>query len=71
MTPKEKAKRLVFEFEKITLPMTSIIATDEVCGEAKKCALICVDEILNTVEVPNENYKFWQQVKQEIELLKQ
>ena len=69
MTPQEKAKRLVFEFEKITLPMTSIIATDEVCGEAKKCALICVDEILNTVEVPNENYKFWQQVKQEIEKL--
>ena len=77
MTPQEKAKRLVFEFEKITLPMTSIIATDEVCGEAKKCALICVDEIykLNQLKVGRYEgerdiemyYSYWEDVKQEIE----
>lgn len=62
MTPKEKAKELVDKFvqytpaeEKYEYPY------------AKQCALIAVDEILNTIEVPSDEYIYWKEVKQEIE----
>ena len=63
MTPKEKAKELVFKFDD-----TMEFSTPQ--RFAKQCALIAVDEILN---LQNEdiymNYTFWQEVKQEIEKL--
>ena len=61
MTPKEKAQELInkFYFD------TSLTDIEEV----KKCALIAVDEILNVIEVPSTEYKYWQEVKQEIEKL--
>lgn len=34
--------------------------------EGKKCALLCVDEILKAY---NREYEFWEKVKKEIELL--
>jgi hypothetical protein len=63
MTPKEKAKDLIRKFYSAG------------AMECKQCALIAVDEIL---EIINEtmilvdiesDYDYWQEVKQEIELL--
>ena len=63
MTPKEKAKELKYKMENFTI-------------YPKRCALIAVDEILNS----NPNYpefkenegtpiRYWEVVKQEIENL--
>lgn len=61
MTPKEKAKELVHTYEKWTL-------SEYAC----ECALIAVEEILDNRGVPfyfEDNYKYWQEVKQEINKL--
>ena len=57
MTPKEKAMEIAMKFDKKG-------ETDN----AKQCALICVDEIL---EIPLHLYglDYWKRVKQEIEKL--
>ena len=60
MTTKDKAKNLV---QKFTLELNP----DYYQQEAKQCALICVDEILEfpyTLDV-----KYWNEVKQEINKL--
>jgi hypothetical protein len=60
-TPKEKAEELL---DKMTMEIGKF--------NAKLCALIAVDEILETVVVYDDiskDYQFWQQVKQEIEKL--
>jgi len=71
MTPKEKAKELVEKFELIERAERY---EDELnLFEAKQCALICVEEILN--DNPNIydsdrlNHKYWKEVKEEIEKL--
>ena len=74
MTPKEKAKELVDKF-RISKAITE--------SYAKQCALIAVDEILNTLKIFPEkdttsksvvNFSisrivYWVQVKKEIEAL--
>jgi hypothetical protein len=63
MTPKEKAKELVEKYMEITNGYDFI-------NDAKKCALICVDEMLdcNTTSVYwEEDFEYWKQVRQEIE----
>lgn len=58
MTSKEKAKELVEKF----IPHSSGNSNN---NEAKQCALIAVDEILEN----NDDYvnnKYWQEVKQEL-----
>jgi hypothetical protein len=76
MTPKEKARELVLMF----LPY---VAIDDIWegnqylqkrGNAKKSALIAVDEILNAItfnmydeEEYNKVNDFWEEVKSEIE----
>jgi hypothetical protein len=65
MTPKEKAKELVDKF----MPHSNGNSNN---NEAKQCALIAVDEILNNNKILFEdvlNDQYWQEVKQEIELL--
>jgi hypothetical protein len=60
MTPKEKAEELInemFDFTEVTYI------------DAKKCAIIAVDEILEIFHSPIPNYNYWQEVKQEIEKL--
>lgn len=81
-TLKEKAKEFVEKFYKFA----NSIDFDSVCKEyftnnelcknnAKHCALICVDEILNELEhkiLEGKNhliYKYWLEFKQEIEKL--
>lgn len=81
MTHKEKAEELVLKFMNLQEPNYNWFHKEL----AKQCALIAVDEILNQfigifnafkkqsiifgkVE-DSENFKYWQQVKQEIEKL--
>jgi hypothetical protein len=61
MTPKEKAEELV---EKMIIYHSP---DDKDYEAAKDCALIAVDEILETNPYKARNY--WQEVKKEIELL--
>ena len=67
MSPKEKAKELIVNFSDVGL-ITSI--------EAKQCALIAVDEIINSNPHSNpfntnveSTMSYWQEVKYEIEKL--
>ena len=66
-TPKEQAKELVDKMWNIDERYGSIGF-----HEAKQCALVAVDEILNVIdwhefEVPNDQLEYWLEVKQEIE----
>ena len=73
MTPKEKAIELHNKILNVTYDDRDI--PGEPTWVSTKCALIAVDEILDNF--PNEfwdeylidNFKYWQEVKQEIELL--
>jgi len=76
MTPKEKAEELVNKYLR-TYPIydNPTVVISYTYNEAKQCALIAVDELLNnflsnrTTKYGRERYHFWQQVKQEIEKL--
>lgn len=58
MTPKAKAKELIVGFSDVGL-ITSI--------EAKQCALIAVDEVINSMPVATSiHLPYWQEVKQAI-----
>ena len=60
MTPKEKAEELL---DKMTMEIGKF--------NAKQCALIAVDEILesNMINLHLHQIDYWEEVKQEIELL--
>ena len=69
MTPKDKAKELVDKFDGVGLQMRN---------EGIQCALICVDEIVKEIQcnafdfgatVPMSVYRYWKNVKEEIEKL--
>ena len=67
MTAKEKAEELVDKF----MPHSSGNSNN---NEAKECALIAVDEIIDAIdwheyEVPNMQLTFWFKVKRKIEEL--
>ena len=69
MTPKEKAEELVYKFAHAK-SQYGFINTNK--HRTKECAIISVDEILQANKVWYENsipYKYWQEVKQEIEKL--
>ena len=64
-TPKEKAEELVNKI---------IGDTSTIYDDAKKCAIIAVDEIIIAIdwhefEPPNKEIEYWQEVKQEIQSL--
>ena len=75
MTPKEKAEELVIKF----YDTFTISWEYDNWVMARECALIAVDEVLKTNTLENRNCGFitlcekhkeyWQEVKQEIELL--
>jgi hypothetical protein len=72
MTPKEKAKEL---FGKFAMYLRANLLYDEEANEdAKQCALIAVDEIIN-IACDESDYdksvtkSYWIEVKQEIEKL--
>jgi len=61
MTPKEKAKELVYKFDD-----TMEFSTPQ--RFAKQCALICCEEVLGYMGA-DRGTAFWEEVKQEIEKL--
>jgi len=79
MTPKEKAKELVKKY----IYYVEAITSNGQIENAKKCALIAVDEILdlkllffqpqidksNKIKTNNSQVEYWVQVKKEIEIL--
>jgi len=81
MTPKQKAKILVDEYlnasfncKDCDMPFCESPCTMLNLSEAKECALICVDEILNAIdwheyEHPNDIVNYWFEVKKEIQNL--
>lgn len=79
MEAKAKAKELVNQFlEKIPFADKNVYEDwkKEMNDKAKQCALIAVDEILDAItfnmydeDAYNKEDNYWQEVKQEIELL--
>jgi hypothetical protein len=77
MKPTEKAKDLIIKFGNNTKCFSETKGWDDSFYDAKQCALIAVDEILNANGLhPNDtdyDYNkaelYWQEVKQEIENL--
>jgi hypothetical protein len=82
MTPKEKAKELADKYLNASFNCKGcdMIYCDIKCNilamfEAKECALIAVDEILNAIDwdyyegSAQTEHNYWQEVKQEIEKL--
>ena len=73
MTPKEKAKELIQKYLKMNDGLIEEFIPIPKEG-AKQCALVAVDEILDShykllSGVNTTIYKYWQEVKQEIEKL--
>jgi hypothetical protein len=67
MTPEEKAKELVHKMFNVDLQCDN----EAMCmlyPHAIKCALISVDEVLKTLYFQKE-YKYWKEVKHELEKL--
>ena len=67
MTPKEKAEELIDKFYIKVYDREGTSAMNEF--EAKQCALIAVDEILNLASFYNDTQgevTYWTEVKQEI-----
>ncbi len=63
MTPKEKARELIFCFEDDLMECDTYF----LAAAQKRCAIIAVDEILNLCWNGNLKAKeYWQDVKQEI-----
>jgi hypothetical protein len=71
MTPKEKAEELLRKYYTFGINKEGQTLS---WLEAKQCALICVDEILQShyvvfVGIKSSTYNYWEEVKNEIELL--
>lgn len=71
MEPKEKAEELVDKFTKYAYCLQTEndeLFVSELNKNAKQCALIAVDEILNTNDIDSE-YSYYLAVKNEINKL--
>jgi hypothetical protein len=74
MTPEEKAKELVEKFLSPTKVYHEHLGWVNYLDSAKECALIAIDEILNTIEYSSQadelsKVLYWEQVKNEINKL--
>jgi len=72
--PKEKAEELVEKFMSYSYfsdGNNSMNRQYQQEDNAKQCALIAVDEIMNSIDAEDHFilYNYWQKVKKEIELL--
>jgi hypothetical protein len=69
MTPKERAEELVDSYYNSNSEGdTGWMAKND----AKQCALIAVNEIIHleiVLGIDNQDFEFWQQVKQEIQMI--
>jgi preprotein translocase subunit SecE len=65
MNPKEKAKELANKY----FQDSDLLYLDLTWTQAKECATIAVDEIISVIENGKpikSQYKYWQEVKEEI-----
>ena len=77
MTPQEKAEELFWKYRPIIAGkqfVTGLVLMSEAKELTKQCALIAVDEIINTIEYSSQadelsKVNYWQEIKQEIEKL--
>ena len=71
MIAKDKAQELVFKFTVFDYQVNGFKHITEMEHEAaKRCAVMCVDEILNVGFLDtNDLYYYWNEVKQEINKL--
>jgi hypothetical protein len=70
MTPKEKAEQLIIKYRLIEFDKTEDTRLLISLKDAKECALIAIDEIINAgKDVDEFADSYWQEVKQEIENL--
>ena len=72
MTPKEKAQELVNTYKEVAY--SDLYTQAQVDQNAKNCALVAVDEIINLLGPtkflsPELTLSYWLKVKQEIETL--
>jgi hypothetical protein len=72
LSPKEKAEEL---FDKFRTEILSFLGDRMKDQNAKRCALIAVDEILYILNFSldfrmNKSIKYWQEVKEELLILK-
>ena len=68
MTPKEKAKEIYCKYADALIIRDLQTTTNPFI---KQCALIAVDEIINSIDAEDHFilYNYWQKVKQEIQNL--
>ena len=78
MTPKEKAKELVEKFGNLIDTNDDLFSEQEMYRkhneDSKKCALIAVDEIIDTLyeyhyDSASGAYEYWTEVKEQLEKL--
>ena len=72
MTPKEKAKELESWYWHKLYQIQSRVTPTELAEQAKECALICVDEIIESLRHiigVDLRLKFYTEVKEEINKL--
>lgn len=67
MEAKQKAKKLIDKFTFASIYFTN--NTDGAKLNAKTCALIAVEEIINELRIRNGSIKYWNEVKEEINKL--
>jgi SOS response regulatory protein OraA/RecX len=71
MTPKDKAKELVDKFIEPTMEFDELDGYVEDKDNAKQCALIAVDEVIEALHEHHWQNRliinYWEEVKQEIE----
>jgi hypothetical protein len=67
MTPNEKAKELVNIYYHSMNPNAPDCNISY--NQAKQCAIVTVDEILNSYNWPSYELNYWKEVKAEIEKL--
>ena len=75
LTPKQKAEELVYFYQNLLTPLSEK-KDDFFFSRCKKCALIAVDEIINSLENYGKesdelqnmenDFRYWQEVKQEL-----
>jgi hypothetical protein len=72
MAAKEKAKELVEKYHALEQcnNHSDLVLDGNICAHlAKQCALIAVEQAMEGYFWETPNYKYWQQVKDEIEKL--
>ena len=80
MTPKDKAQELVDKFKHNTRAFNETNGWEDTLHNAKECALIAVNEVLNMVNYQVMfidlkstdviySYEYWEQVKEQINQL--